>query len=303
MLASHYRTRLWRVSVVGLAAAGVGVALAMAGLGLWGFVIAAALSATAVGFVVDLGEAEETSGAPVVKPEEVAPPVVEPQEVAPLTDEQMRTAKARAKAAEWLTLYLHSHGPTTLNDLLHAAAQKGIGEAGLTKAVIDMGIELHLPDTVKELVDSGEPGSIASEIDKAKKLLDAGAITQSVFEALKETARSYDKTGRGVSARSGHGDKVRISGTFAGFVEDEKSRRWGVFTVPGGARTWFAVPVQDIAEDWWKRFPHDQEVKFLVNAETFVAWGHGKAPTLWSELMRTTAEVREAAEFAGSARD
>jgi hypothetical protein len=86
------------------------------------------------------------------EPREVAPPFVEQQEVAPPSDEQMREAKARANAAEWLTLYLHRHGATTRDELLGAAAQNGIDEASIAKALTDMGIELHLPDTVKELL-------------------------------------------------------------------------------------------------------------------------------------------------------
>jgi ABC transporter len=59
MLMSLNRNRLWRVSIVGIAAGGVGAALAVAGLGFWGFVVAAALSTALLGFVVDLPPAEQ----------------------------------------------------------------------------------------------------------------------------------------------------------------------------------------------------------------------------------------------------
>jgi hypothetical protein len=44
----------WRASIAGLIGGAVGLALAASGLGLWGFVLAGALIAPFVGFLIDL---------------------------------------------------------------------------------------------------------------------------------------------------------------------------------------------------------------------------------------------------------
>jgi 5,6,7,8-tetrahydromethanopterin hydro-lyase len=165
MLASLDPTRLCRATIVGLVAGVVGLGLALAGLGWWGFVIALALSAAFVGFVVDLRPPEQPATPAAADAQEVArprPPAVERQELAPAGS---RAAEIRARAAEWLTEYLHECGPTP-RDVLHiAAAKEGITREVLARAITDMGVVvdtsdpavplLHLPQGVEDLLEAG----------------------------------------------------------------------------------------------------------------------------------------------------
>jgi len=91
MIASLQPARLWRVSIAGIAAAGVGVALAGgAGLGFWAFVIAAAVSTVFVPFVVDLRPGRRAPAQPAPQ----APAQPEPEQVRDMRQNLIATVEA-----------------------------------------------------------------------------------------------------------------------------------------------------------------------------------------------------------------
>src|SRR5215218_5359573 len=91
MIASLQPSRLWRVSIAGIAAAGVGVALAGgAGLGFWAFVIAAAVSTVFVPFVVDLRPGRRAPAQPAPQ----APAQPEPEQVRDMRQNLIATVEA-----------------------------------------------------------------------------------------------------------------------------------------------------------------------------------------------------------------
>ena len=61
----------------------------------------------------------------------------------------------------------------------------GAASGAAAGALADYGVD---DDFMKELGDKLEPGGAAAEIDKAKQLLDSGAITQPEYEAIKQKA-------------------------------------------------------------------------------------------------------------------
>lgn len=61
-------------------------------------------------------------------------------------------ARVRASVAEWLTLYLYEHGPTSADTVVTLAMREGIPAESLAKACEDMDLLLDLPESVRKLI-------------------------------------------------------------------------------------------------------------------------------------------------------
>ena len=252
MLESLDINRLWRATIVGLAGAVVGIALAVAGLAWWGFVIALALSSMCIGFVVDLHPTEKRR-AP--EPQE-AEPSARASEGPPPTDEQkrmreqkrLRDAKAREAAESQSGV---GPAPSTADE--HAEADVGpapstadehaeadVGPATAEHAEADVG---PAPSTADEHAEAevGPAPSTADEPHAEAPPSPPRRTTGGIYVRL----RTFDDAAEPV---------VEVTGYLGGSVRDGRGGPdwqmiYGAASWRGHAPSWLLFRLQDVVPD------------------------------------------------------